>query len=102
MVPHGACLRQRCKSYAEGLHHSYELQATRLPWRMHGKEGASMLINYWDFKFSDYQEFWGGVEETCSYGCSCQDKEDRCCDKNNMWGDAKAECPIAEMWEQSK
>lgn len=61
-----------------------------------------MLINYWDCKFSDYQEFWDGVEETRSYGCSCQDKEDRCCDKNNAWGGAKAECPIAEMGEQSK
>lgn len=55
-----------------------------------------MLINYWDCKYKDYEEFWDGETEDRSYGCTNPKKEDHCCDINNKYGGEKAECPIAE------
>lgn len=56
-----------------------------------------MLINYWDCKFNDYEEFWDGETETRVYGCSHPDNKDGYCNKDNQWCGDKDDCAIAEL-----
>lgn len=52
-------------------------------------------INYWDCKFSDYDDSWDGEEEIRYYNCS---NKEGCgtCNLDNKWHDKTAFCKIAE------
>lgn len=58
-----------------------------------------MIINYWDCKYHDYDEFWDGETEARIYGCSHTENKDCYCGVDNKWGGEKAECHIAELEE---
>lgn len=53
-------------------------------------------INYWDCKFSDYDESWDGEEETRYYNCTHK-KGCGTCNLDNKRHDGTAFCKIAEI-----
>ena len=54
-----------------------------------------MLINYWQCKFKNYEEYWDGESEDKVYGCL---HPDNCglCECDNKWAREEADCPIAQ------
>lgn len=55
-----------------------------------------MKINFWDCKYSDYDESWDGEEEYRYYMCRHPDNDDAWCGLDNKWADMKDDCPYLD------
>ena len=56
-----------------------------------------MKINYWDCKYSDYEEYWDNKNETEApiYGCTHPRGGNRC-PLDNKYGEDKADCLLLD------
>ena len=53
-----------------------------------------MKINYWDCKYSDFDDGWDGVEENPTYGCT-HPFGVKDCPVENKWG--KEDCVLLDI-----
>jgi len=56
-----------------------------------------MKVNYFDCKFSDYDEIWTGDEEIRVYRCANECNFEKYCSLDNKSGGEKQECSMAEI-----